>query len=118
MTAGAGSRRPGVVALLLVSLALAGSACASSGSASKRHDAAFKSLEATVVDREHEKPGSGGASFAGNGNYYLIFEARDGEATARYRFQVTMLQYNRYTEGSHVQIVIGDNQLRDIRPLR
>ena len=115
MSVSSAPRRSRILSLLLVWVALVGPACASSKA---RTDAAFKSLEATVVDREHEAPGSGGASFAGKGNYYLVFEARDGEATARYRFQVTMMQYNRYTEGSHVQIVIGDNQLRDIRPLR
>ncbi len=109
------SSRHSLAALLLVVVAFAGSACASSKG---RSDSGFKSLEATVVDREHEAPGSGGAGYAGTGNYYLVFEAKDGEATARYRFQVTMMQYTRYTEGSHVQIVIGDNQLRDIRPLR
>ncbi|MDQ2869290.1 MAG: hypothetical protein M3S32_01010 [Acidobacteriota bacterium] len=102
---------------IVVAAALLGSACAS-GNSRARRDAAFKSLEATVVDREHENPGTGGASFAGNGNYYLVFEAREGEATVRYRFQVTMVQYNHYTEGTRVQIVVGDNQLRDIRPLR
>lgn len=108
------ARRVAVLALL-VAAAVAGFACASSKT---RSDAGFKALEATVVDREHEAPGSGGASFAGSGNYYLVFEARDGEASVRYRFQVTMIQYNRYTEGSRVQIIVGDNQLRDIRPLR
>lgn len=110
------SSRAAALALVLAA-ALFGSACASGGSKA-RSDRAFKSLEATVVDREHENPGSGGASFAGNGNYYLVFEAREGEATVRYRFQVTMVQYNHFTEGTRVQIVVGDNQLRDIRPLR
>ncbi|MEP6768440.1 MAG: hypothetical protein ABJC61_07210 [Acidobacteriota bacterium] len=110
------SRAAGLAVAVAVAMALAGLACAS-GSSKARSDAAFKSLEATVVDREHENPGTGGASFAGNGNYFLVFEAREGEATVRYRFQVTMVQYNRYTEGSRVQIVVGDNQLRDIRPL-
>ncbi|MCA1580302.1 MAG: hypothetical protein LC796_02710 [Acidobacteria bacterium] len=110
--------RSGPAALaIIVAAALLGSACAS-GNPRARRDAAFKSLEATVVDREHENPGSRGASFAGNGNYYLVFEAREGEATVRYRFQVTMVQYNHYAEGSRVQIIVGDNQLRDIRPLR
>ncbi|MEP6800960.1 MAG: hypothetical protein ABJC07_03415 [Acidobacteriota bacterium] len=114
MSADTSSAPSRVLPLLLVWVALVGPGCASSKA---RTDAAFKSLEATVVDREHEAPGSGGASFSGNGNYYLVFEAKDGEATARYRFQVTMMQYTRYTEGSRVQIVIGDHQLRDIRPV-
>lgn len=101
------------IAAALVAIVLLSTACASSKDSSR----GFKSLEATVVDREHEAPGTGGASFAGTGNYYLVFEARDGDATVRYRFQVTLIQYNRYVEGSRVQLVIADNLLRDIRPL-
>ncbi len=101
------------IAAALVALILLSAACASSKDSSR----GFKSLEATVVDREHEAPGTGGASFAGTGNYYLVFEARDGDATVRYRFQVTLIQYNRYVEGSRVQLLIADNLLRDIRPL-
>lgn len=109
--------------LAAVALAfLVSAACASSGAAKNptRADAdrGFKTLEATVTDREHDMPGAGGAGFAGTGNYYLSFEARDGEATAHYRFQVTKGQYDRYPEGSHVQLVIGNHELRDIRPLR
>jgi len=100
----------------LVCLALLGgvllSACASTDSS-----AGFKSLEAVVVGREHDAPGSGGASWRGSGNYYLVFEAREGEATSTYRFLVTEQQYHRFPEGSRVQIVIADNSLRDIRPL-
>ena len=77
-----------------------------------------KSLEATVVERQYDPPGSGGASYAGSGNYYLVFEAKEGEATSHYRFRVTQRQYIRYQEGSHVQLVIVDNNLRDIRPLQ
>ena len=77
-----------------------------------------KSLEATVVERQYDPPGSGGASYAGSGNYYLVFEGKEGDATAHYRFRVTHRQYLRYPEGSHVQIVVVDNNLRDIRPVR
>jgi hypothetical protein len=101
------------VAAVLVAAALLVPACASSKNPSR----GFKSLEATVVEREREAPGTGSASFAGNGNYYLIFEARDGEATVRYRFQVTLAQYSRYVEGSRVQLLVADDRLREIRPL-
>jgi hypothetical protein len=77
-----------------------------------------KSLEATVVERQYDPPGSGGASYAGTGNYYLVFEGKEGDATAHYRFRVTHQQYLRFPEGSHVQIVVVDNNLRDIRPLQ
>ncbi len=101
------------VAAVLVAAALLAPACASSKNPSR----GFKTLEATVVEREREAPGSGSASFAGTGNYYLIFEARDGEATVRYRFQVTLAQYSRYVEGTRVQLLVADDRLREIRPL-
>lgn len=99
------------LSLLLVALA---------GCSSGRPDpfVGTKSLEATVVERQYDPPGSGGASYAGSGNYYLVFEAKEGEATSHYRFRVTQRQYIRYQEGSHVQLVIVDNNLRDIRPVQ
>jgi hypothetical protein len=69
-----------------------------------------------VVDREHEPPGTGSADFRGTGNYYLVFETREGDATARYRFRVTQQQYYRFPEGSRVAITLVDNDLRGIRP--
>ncbi len=78
----------------------------------------YQTLEATVVGREYEPPGSGGTSYAGDGTYYLVFEAREGEANASYRFPVTRAQYQRYVEGSHVQLSIANHDLRDIRPIR
>lgn len=93
-------------------LALLTAACASSSK-----DSGWKVLEATVVGREHEQPGEGTASFRGTGNYYLVFETREGDATATYRFLVNEKQYHRYVEGSRVQIIIADDNLREIRPL-
>lgn len=77
-----------------------------------------KSLDATVVERQYDPPGSGGASYAGTGNYYLVFEAREGDATSHYRFPVNHQTYVRFPEGSHVQLVILDNNLKEIRPLQ
>lgn len=94
-----------------VSIALV-AACASS---KRDPNLGYKSLEATVVDRQYDPPGTGGASYAGSGNYYLLFEAREGDTTSHYRFQVNQLQYNRYTEGTHVQLFLENNNLRDIR---
>jgi hypothetical protein len=87
------------------------------GCASSKRDpnVGYKSLEATVVERQYDPPGSGGASYAGSGNYYLLFEAKEGDATAHYRFPVTQQQYLRFTEGTHVQLFIENNNLRDIR---
>jgi hypothetical protein len=98
---------------MLIGLAALAARCASSSS-----DDGWKVLEATVVGRQHQSPGEGGASYRGTGNYYLVFETREGDATATYTFLVNERQYARYPEGSRVQIIIADNNLRDIRPLR
>jgi hypothetical protein len=103
--------------VVTISLALGAAVLAGCASSSKDPFVGTKSMEATVVERQYDPPGSGGASFAGTGNYYLVFEGREGDATAHYRFRVTQRQYMRFQEGTHVQIVIVDNNLRDIRPL-
>ncbi|MEP6471764.1 MAG: hypothetical protein ABJC28_07075 [Acidobacteriota bacterium] len=100
------------ISLLLAFAVAAGSGCASS---SKDPFVGSKSLDATVVERQYDPPGSGGASYAGTGNYYLLFEAKEGDATSHYRFPVTQQQYNRFPEGSHVQLIVVDNNLRQIR---
>ncbi len=91
----------------------------SSGCASSKKDPnlGFKSLEAVVVERQYDPPGTGGASYAGSGNYYLVFEGKEGEATAHYRFRVTQQQYIRFPEGTHVELIILDNNLKEIRKL-
>jgi hypothetical protein len=106
--------RGALVAFALVLPFLSGS-CASS---SKDPFVGTRTLEATVVERQYDPPGSGGASYAGTGNYYLVFEGREGEATAHYRFRVTQQQYMRFQEGAHVRLVVVDNNLRDIRPVQ
>ncbi|HEV8230745.1 MAG TPA: hypothetical protein VGQ75_00225 [Thermoanaerobaculia bacterium] len=75
------------------------------------------SLDATVVERQYDPPGSGGASYAGTGNYYLVFEGKEGDATSHYRLRVTQQQYIRFPEGTHVQIVVVDGNLKQIRRL-
>ena len=99
-----------------ICLILAGfsAACASS---SKDPFVGSKTLDAIVVERQYDPPGTGGAGYSGIGNYYLLFEAREGDATAHYRYRVSQQQYNRFTEGSHVQLIIVDNNLREIRKL-
>ena len=84
------------IAGVAVALAL----CAGCASSKRDPNLGYKSLEATVVERQYDSPGSGGASYAGSGNYYLVFEAREGDATAHYRFPVTQQQYIRFTEGT------------------
>jgi hypothetical protein len=116
-------RRTGI-ALAVALAALLGVACASpsGGKAQdpgtgKAKDPGTKVLSGVVVEREREAPGSsGGASFQGTGNYYLIFEVKDGDATARYRYQVSYQQWFRYPEGSAVRITLRNNFLQDIKP--
>ncbi len=103
---------------LALALAVATAVLAACASGSKDPFLGSKSVDATVVERQYDPPGSGGASYAGTGNYYLVFEGKEGEATAHYRFRVTHQQYVRFEEGSHVQLVIIDGNLRDIRPLQ
>lgn len=100
-------------ALLLATVGIG--ACAS---ASKDPFLGAKSVDATVVERQYDPPGTGGASYAGTGNYYLVFEGKEGDATAHYRFPVTRQQYIRFQDGAHVQLVIVDGNLKDIRPLQ
>jgi hypothetical protein len=104
--------RAAAISLLLAAAASLLAACASS---SKDPFAGTKTLDATVVEKQYDPPGTGSAGYAGTGNYYLLFEAREGDATAHYRFRVTQQQYNRFGEGSHVRLVVVDNNLRDIR---
>ena len=101
------------IAIALLLAGAVGSGCASGGS--KDPFVGAKSLDATVVERQYDPPGSAGASYAGTGNYYLVFEGNEGGATSHYRFPVTRQQYMRFLEGSHVQLVIVDNNLRQIR---
>jgi|SRR5450432_845095 len=93
-------------------------ASCASNAASKDPSKGYQTLDATVVGRDFEPPGKGGTSYGGEGTYYLVFEAREGEANASYRFPVTRVQYQRYVEGSHVQLFIANHELRDIRPIR
>lgn len=106
------SERALVVAAAVFS-ALIASACATSKDPMLGH----RALEATVVERRYDPPGTGGASYRGSGNYYLVFEAREGDATARYTYQVSQSQYLRFPEGANVQIILVDSNLRDIRRL-
>jgi hypothetical protein len=108
-----------VPALLLAAGCAALVSCSSSPrpatqSAAKK---GFRVLEAVVTARIYDPPGSAGTTMGGSGNWFLEFEARDGDATAHYRFPVTRNQYNRYQEGQRVQLVMADNDLRDIRPV-
>jgi hypothetical protein len=89
-----------------------------SGKPSPRNaDRGTKVLDAVVVEREYEAPGSSGSSMRSSGSWYLGLEARDGDRTVHYRFPVTRDQYHRYPEGTRVRIIVSDDLLRDIRSL-
>jgi hypothetical protein len=103
----------------VTALASLAAGCASSGTgtaAKKDPSKGFQTLDATVISRDTEAPGSGGSRMGGEPTYYLTFEAREGEATSTFRFPVTRAQYQRYVEGSHVQLLMANHDLRDIRP--
>ncbi len=70
-----------------------------------------------MVARIYDPPGAPGTTMRGDGNWFLEFEAQDGEATAHYRFPVSRIQYNRLQEGQRVQLIMAGNELREIRPL-
>jgi len=102
-------------AALLLCVALA--ACASGSAKKPDTGLGMRSLECVVVDREHDSPGANGSSYRGNGNYYLVFEAKEGQATSRYRLEVTRQQYVRFEDGMRVRITLTNNILTDIRPI-
>ncbi len=120
--------RLAIASAVLLAVLLGAGACASSKTPpstdlpaapappKKKKDTGVKILRGVVAERERDSPGEAGAGFQGTGAYYLIFEVRDGEATARYRYQVTQQQWFRYPEGSPVRITLHNNFLQDIKP--
>ncbi len=86
-------------------------ACSSGSTSAKKPDSGggIRVLEAVVVEREKQ------TSYSGTLSYYMGFEAKDGEATAHMRYEVTRDQFMRYQEGSHVRLYLSDDRLRDIK---
>jgi len=108
---------PAVVALSLSGLLASCASSSKTAQAAPSSHQGSKLLPATVTDRRYEAPGSAaGGSYAGSGSYFLAFEAHDGERTVHYEFPVTRQQYFRYPEGSEVQLLLLDDNLREIRP--
>jgi hypothetical protein len=105
-----------VCGVLVAALSMACATGAKSASPSKAGKGS-RVLDAVVVDRIFEPPGSGGTRSRGSGSWFLVFEAKDGEASVHYQFPVTHQQYNRFAEGAHVQLVMSDDELREIRPI-
>jgi hypothetical protein len=98
-------------------LAILVAACASGGK--KDTGMGIRTLDCTVVEREQSAPGSSGTSrsYATTGDYFMVFEAKEGAATSRYRLQVTRTQWFRFPEGSRVRITLNNNILTDIRSI-
>src|SRR5262245_23664818 len=104
-------------AILVVSVIAA--ACASSSKSPKDSGLGIRTIECTVVERQQKGPGSSGTSrsYSSTGEYYIVFEAKEGDATARYTFEVNRTQWFRYPEGSHVRITLNNNILTDVRSI-
>ena len=90
-------------------------ACASG---SKKTDPGLgrRTLDCVVVSREHDTSGNSASSYRGTGSYYLVFETREGQATSRYRLEVTRPQFQRFHEGDRVKITLNNNILVNIEP--
>ncbi len=103
---------------LSVAALLSGCVLAACASGPKKSDPGLgtRVLTCVVVERDHDSPGTNGASYRGTGNYYLVFETREGQATSRYRLEVTRQQWQRFQEGDRVKITLNNNILMDIRP--
>lgn len=97
--------------VVLVSCLLAAS-CATS-----KKDAGLgtRTLECVIEEKGQESPSSS-SGYRTGGNYYMVFEAREGQATSRYRLEVTRQQWQRFQEGQRVKITLNNNILVDIRP--
>lgn len=104
---------PALLAALTAALLMA-AACASS-SARKDPGLGVRVLDCVVVERGQDAP-SRSRGYASGGTYYMVFETREGNALARYRFEVTRQQWFRFQEGSRVRVTLSNNILQDIRP--
>ena len=101
---------------LLAAVSVLAAACASG---SKDKGLGVRTLDCTVVERQQSGPGSSGTgrSYSGTGDYYMVFQTKEGDATARYTFQVNRTQWFRFPEGSRVRITLNNNILTDIRSI-
>ncbi len=106
-----------IPAVILIAASILAAACASGGK--KDPGLGVRTLDCVVVEREEATAGSSGTgrSYATTGDYYMVFEAKEGEATSRYRLQVTRTQWFRFPEGSRVRITLNNNILTDIRSI-
>jgi hypothetical protein len=107
--------RPWLSAAVLVSCLLVGACAASStGAAKKDSGIGTRTLDCVIEEKGQESPSSS-SGYRTGGNYYMVFEAREGQATSRYRLEVTRQQWQRFQEGQRVKITLNNNILVDIR---
>jgi hypothetical protein len=94
-----------------------GSSSAAAKSTAKKKDsgAGVRVLECVVIERGQGAPSRSSGSSAGE-TYYLVFETKEGEATARYQYEVTRQQWFRYKEGDRVRVTLSNNILQNIQP--
>ena len=107
-------RKAFLAATLIAASLLA--ACASGG----RKDPALgvRTLDCVVIERGEGSPSAGSSrGYASSGNYWMVFETKEGEATSRYQLEVTRTQWFRFQEGARVRITLNNNILTDIRSI-
>jgi hypothetical protein len=109
--------RKRTVAATLIAATVLAAGCASGGK--KDPGLGVRTLDCVVIEREETTAGSSGTSrgYSSTGDYYMVFETKEGEATSRYRLQVTRTQWFRFPEGSRVRITLNNNILTDIRSI-
>lgn len=106
-------------AVLVSGLFVFAGACSSSSTgaapaAKKDSGIGTRTLEAVIEEKGTENP-STASGYRTGGNYFMVFEAREGQATSRYRLEVTRQQWQRFQEGQRVKITLNNNILVDIR---
>lgn len=74
-----------------------------------------RTLECVIDEKGQEGPSSASGYRSTGGSYYMVFEAHEGQATSRYRLEVTRQQWQRFQEGQRVKITLNNNILVDIR---
>jgi hypothetical protein len=116
------TRRLAAVLLLVLGAAGFTAACSSGSKSSapksapkKDSGAGARVMECVVVERGQGAP-SRTSSYSSGETYYLVFETKEGEATARYQYEVTRQQWFRYPEGSRVRVTLNNNILQNIQP--
>jgi hypothetical protein len=110
--------RAAVASALLTTLVVVSACSSSKTSRTQDSGVGLRVIDAVVVERSEGPSGAGGVgAYSGSGNYYMTFEAHEGDATARYHLEVNRTQWFRFQEGAHVRITLNNNILQDIRSI-